>query len=73
MRTPWPGRISQIYGYKPLDAGRATRVAQKRPTSHTLLSTCLFIACAKGLRKGVFTELRLGETRADSITKDRHS
>lgn len=29
----------------------------KRPTSHTLLSTCLFIPCAKGSRKGVFTGL----------------
>jgi len=41
--APWPERFSGINLISQLDAGRATRVAEIRPASHTLLSTyCLY-------------------------------
>jgi hypothetical protein len=40
--APWPEQF-QVSTCFQLDAGRATRVAEKRPASHTLLSTSLFI------------------------------
>ena len=46
-----------MYPLQPIDVSPQVNGSRK-----ALLSTCLFIACAKGLRKGVFTELRLGET-----------
>ena len=41
--NPVAGAV-QVFPVLNFDAGRATRVAQKRPTSHTLLSTQLFIS-----------------------------
>lgn len=54
--APWPEQF-QVSTCFELDAGRATRVAEKRPASHTLLSTSFFIPEDRGSGKPVFTPL----------------
>ena len=68
--NPVAGAV-QVFPVFKFDAGRATRVAKKRPTSHTLLSTKLFISDERGKRKGKFTNLVRGKALL-TIRSSRH-